>query len=156
MRLLSLTALVALSFAAPASAQDITGAIRAQAAKSGKGIASWYAARGNRPVWSGEYIGGLAQFLQSLDAHGLSPQLFQFSAWDAQWRNPSPDPAQRAAVEVGTTQLALYAIQSVAYGFVDPVTVHPKWAPISRQVTSYQFLDQALQRPGPQFASYLL
>ncbi len=156
MRLSSLLALVALTFATPVTAQDMTVAIRAQAAKSGKGIAGWYAARGNRPVWSGEYIGGLAQFIQALDAHGLSPQLFQLSAWDAQWRNPSPDPAKLAEVEVGTTQLALYAIQSVAYGFVDPATVHPKWASIPRQVTSYQFLDQALQRPASQFASYLL
>lgn len=156
MRLSSLLALVALTFATSATAQDMTGEIRAQAAKSGKGIAGWYAARGNRPVWSGEHLGGLAQFIQALDAHGLSPQLFQLSAWDAQWRNPSPDPAKRAEVEVGTTQLALYAIQSVAYGFVDPATVHPKWASIPRQVTSYQFLDQALQRPASQFASYLL
>lgn len=156
MRVILLCSLFATASLLPASGQDLSGSIRAQAAKSGKGIASWYGARGNQAVWSGEYLGALAQFIQALDGHGLSPQLFQLSAWDQQWRNPSPDPAQRAAVEVGTTQLALYAIQSLAYGFVDPVTVHPKWAAIPRQVTSYQFLDQALQQPPSQFAGFLL
>ncbi|MCB1207270.1 MAG: L,D-transpeptidase family protein [Verrucomicrobiae bacterium] len=156
MRIFLFFSLFAAATLSTAPCQDMSGAIRAQAAKSGKGIASWYGARGNQPVWSGEYLGALAQFIQALDAHGLSPQLFQLSAWDQQWRNPSPDPGQRAAVEVGTTQLALYAIQSLAYGFVDPVTVHPKWAAISRQVTSYQFLDQALQQPPSQFAGFLL
>ncbi len=136
-------------------AQD-ANSIRAQAAKSGSGIAGWYAARNNAPVWSGEYLGALSQFIQALNNHGLSAELFQLSAWDAQWRSPNPDPAARAAVEVGTTQLALYAIQSVAYGFVDPAQVHPKWSNMPRQVTSYQFLDQALQRPASQFASFLL
>ncbi len=140
----------------PLSAQDMTAAIRAHAAKSGAGIAGWYQARNNAPVWNGETLGGLAQFIQALDGHGLSPELFQPSAWDLQWRSPSPDPATRAAVEVGTTQLALYAIQSVAYGFVDPVQVHTKWASISRQVTAYQFLDQALQGHPSQFANTLL
>lgn len=156
MRLFPLLALVALFSLQPLAGQDMSGAIRAQASKSGKGISNWYSSRGNQPVWSGEYIGALAQFLQALDAHGLSPQLFQLAAWDAQWRNPSPDPTKRAEVEVGTTNLALYAIQSLAYGFVDPTSVHPKWAAIPRQVTSYQFLDQALQRPASQFAAYLL
>lgn len=139
-----------------AGAQNISAAIQAQASKAGGGINSWYKARNYAPVWSGEHLGGLAQFIQSLDAHGLSPELFQLAAWDAQWRNPSPDPTKRAEVEVGTTQLALYAIQSLAYGFVDPRQVHPKWAEIPRQVTAYQFLDQALQKPGSQFASHLI
>lgn len=137
-------------------AQNISAAIQAQASKAGGGINSWYKARNYAPVWSGEHLGGLAQFIQSLDAHGLSPELFQLAAWDAQWRNPSPDPTKRAEVEVGTTQLALYAIQSLAYGFVDPRQVHPKWAEIPRQVTAYQFLDQALQKPASQFASHLI
>lgn len=154
-RLLPLTA-VLLALATPAAAQDMGAAVRAQAAKAGKGIASWYSARGNQPVWSGDYLGGLAQFLQSLDAHGLSPELFQFRAWDAEWRNPSPDPNKRAEVEVGTTQLALYAIQSLAYGFVDPTSVHPKWATIPRQVTAYQFLDDALRQGPANFARTLL
>ncbi len=137
-------------------AQNINAAIQAQAAKAGSGINGWYKARNYAPVWSGEHLGGLAQFIQSLEAQGLSPELFQLAAWDAQWRNPSADPAKRASVEVGTTQLALYAIQSLAYGFVDPRQVHPKWAEIPRQVTAYQFLDQALQKPGSQLASHLL
>lgn len=137
-------------------AQNISGAIQAEAAKAGGGINSWYKARNYAPVWSGEHLGSLAQFIQSLDGHGLSPQLFQLSTWDAQWRNPSADPVARAKVEVGTTQLALYAIQSLAYGFVDPRQVHPKWAEIPRQVTAYQFLDQALQKPPAQFGNHLL
>jgi hypothetical protein len=137
-------------------AQNISAAIQAQASKAGGGINSWYKARNYAPVWSGEHLGGLAQFIQSLDAHGLSPELFQLSAWDAQWRSPSADPTKRAEVEVGTTQLALYAIQSLAYGFVDPRQVHPKWSEIPRQVTAYQFLDQALQKPASQFASHLV
>ncbi len=155
-RLLLLLSSTSLFLCSTAGAQDLSGAIRAQANKAGKGIANWYAARNHQPVWSGEYLGGLAQFIQSLDAHGLSPQLFRLSEWDAQWRNPSPDPTKRAEVEVGTTQLALYAIQSLAYGFVDPATVHSKWAPINRQVSSYQFLDEALRKGPAQFASTLL
>lgn len=152
-----LAAILAASFLpSAASAQDMSAAVRAQASKSGSGIASWYNARGNRPVWSGEYLGALAQFIQALDAHGLSPQLFQMQAWDAQWRSPSPDPNQRAAVEVGTTQLALYAIQSLAYGFVNPKEVHSKWSEIPRQFTAYQFLDKALQAGPAQFTSVLL
>jgi murein L,D-transpeptidase YcbB/YkuD len=151
-----LLAAAILIMCSPLSAQDISSAIASQAAKSGKGIASWYAARRNQPVWNGENLGGLAQFIQSLDAHGLSPELFQFRAWDAQWRNPSPDANKRAEVEVGTTQLALYAIQSLAYGFVDPTAVHSKWSPISRQVTAYQFLDDALRQGPSNFAGTLL
>ena len=157
-RLIFATLLCSLSLAnaRQAGAQNINDAIQAQAAKAGGGINSWYKARNYAPVWTGDYIGGLAQFIQSLDAHGLSPELFQLSAWDAQWRSPSADPIKQAEVEVGTTQLALYAIQSLAYGFVDPRQVHPKWAEIARQVTAYQFLDQALQKPGSQLSSHLL
>ncbi len=155
-RTLLLLAGAAFASATDASSQDLSGAIRAQATKVNKGIANWYAARNYQPVWSGEYIGGLAQFIQALDAHGLSPQLFRFSDWDAQWRNPSPDPNKRAEVEVGTTQLALYAIQSLAYGFVDPITVHSKWAAMPRQVSSYQFLDEALRQGPARFTATLL
>jgi murein L,D-transpeptidase YcbB/YkuD len=136
--------------------QDISAEIRAEASRVGGGVASWYQARNFAPVWNGDYLGGLAQFIQSLDAHGLSPQLFQFAEWDARWRAPSTDPTSRARVEVATTQLALYAIQSVAYGFVDATQAHPKWTPINRTVTAYQFLDQALQKPAIQFAATLL
>lgn len=139
-----------------ATAQDFSSAIRAQASKAGTGISSWYKARNYTPAWTGEHLGALAQFIQSLNDHGLAPELFQLAAWDAQWRAPSADPSLRASVEVGTTQLALYAIQSLAYGFVDPSQVHPKWSSIKRQFTAYQFLDKALQMPPSQFAATLL
>lgn len=145
------------ALAAPsASGQGMEPQVKAAAGKAGTGIANWYGARNNQPVWDGERLGSLAQFIQALDAHGLSPELFQLSTWDQQWRQPSTDPSARAAVEVGTTQLALYAIQSLAYGFVDPADVHPKWKEIPRKVSSYQFLEQALQQPPSQFASFLL
>jgi len=130
--------------------------IRSAASKSGSGISNWYKARGNAGVWDGPRLGGLAQFIQALDQHGLSPELYKFSTWDQRWRSPSTDPTERAAVEVGTTQLALYAIQSLAYGFVDPSDVHTKWKEIPRKVSSYQFLEQALQQPPSQFAAFLL
>lgn len=139
-----------------ASAQGMNSYIQVEANKAKGGIDSWYKARNYSAVWSGEYLGGLAQFIKGLDAHGLAPNLFQLDAWDAQWRAPSPDPRARAAVEVGTTQLALYAIQALAYGYVDPGSVHPKWADIPRKVTAYHFLDQALQQSPSQFATFLL
>lgn len=145
------------ALAAPLSqAQDMSGYIKGAASKAGSGISNWYKARGNAAVWDGQRLGGLAQFIQALDQHGLSPTLYNFTTWDQQWRTPSTDPNARAAVEVGTTQLALYAIQSLAYGFVDPTDVHPKWKEIPRKVSSYQFLEQALQQPPSQFASFLL
>ncbi|MEX2581266.1 MAG: L,D-transpeptidase family protein [Verrucomicrobiales bacterium] len=151
-----LVPLILAAFATGSPAQEINAHIGNAAAKAGNGIANWYQARGNNSVWDGERIGGLAEFIKSLDDHGLSPSLFQFDTWDAEWRSPSPDPSERAAVEVGTTQLALYAIQSLAYGFVDPTEVHPKWDEIPRKVSAYQFLEQALQQPPSQFASFLL
>lgn len=151
--------LLSLAFTAQTSfvsAQGMNSYIQVEAAKAKGGIDSWYKARNYAPIWSGEHLGGLAQFIRELDGHGLSPSLFQLDAWDAQWRAPSPDPKVRAAVEVGTTQLALYAIQAVAYGFVDPGTVHQKWKDIPRKLTAYHFLDQALRQPPSQFASFLL
>jgi len=137
-------------------AQGINGSIQAQAQAAGPGIASWYAARGNAPTWSGESLGSLARFVQELDTHGLNPALFGLAQWDAQWRNPSTDPATRAKVEVGTTQLALFAIQSLAYGFVDPTTVHTKWDALKRTPTAFQFLDQALAQPPSELTRFLL
>ncbi len=139
-----------------ASAQGMESYIKAQASKAGGGLPTWYQARGNQAMWTGERLMGLAQFIRELDKHGLSPRLFQLDAWDAQWRAPSTDPTARASVDVGTTQLALYAIQSLAYGFVDASDVHPKWKAIKRDISSYHFLDQALQQPPNQFASFLL
>lgn len=139
-----------------AAAQDMTAFVAAEAKKAGGGIPGWYAARGNAPVWTGERLGGLVQFIRELDAHGLSPRIFNLDAWDAKWRAPSPNPADRAAVEVGTTQLALYAIQSVAYGLVDPTKVHAKWKEIPRSISSFHFLDQALLQPPGAFSQFLL
>ena len=138
------------------SGQGMNQFIEAEAQKSGGGINSWYQARGYNGVWTGERLGALAQFIRSLDVPGLSPILFQLDDWDAQWRAPAADPSQRAKVEVGTTQLALYAIQSLAYGHVDATTVHKKWAETPRKLTSYHFLDQALQKHPTQMAAFLL
>tara|TARA_R110000850_G_scaffold19988_27_gene59877 strand:- start:41 stop:1639 length:1599 start_codon:yes stop_codon:yes gene_type:complete len=137
-------------------AQGMTDYVKAEASKAGSSISKWYGARNYQPVWTGEHLMGLAQLLRELDNHGLSPRLFQLEAWDAQWRAPSNDPAARAKVEVGTTQLALYAIQSLAYGHVDARSVHPKWGELTRKISSYHFLDQALQQPPSQFSGFIL
>lgn len=136
--------------------QRLAQFIKPEAQKVGGGVSDWYAARNFEGVWTGERLAALAEFIRSLDAHGLSPRLFQLDEWDRQWRAPSADPSARAAVEVGTTRLALYAIQAVAYGFVDPTTVHPKWDEITRKVTAYHFLDQALAQPASQMSEFLL
>lgn len=137
-------------------AQGLNQFIQQEAQRGGGGIEAWYEARNFGGVWTGDRLASLAEFIRALDAHGLSPELFQLDAWDAQWRAPGVDAQGRAAVEVGTTQLALYAIQALAYGFVDPTTVHPKWDEIPRKVTAYQFLDQALAQPPSQLSSFLL
>lgn len=119
-------------------------------------LSSYYKARNYNPVWGPAHLSSLATFLRSLDKHGLSPNLFQLNVWEPHWINPSPDPRIQASVEVSTTHLALYAIQALAYGFVDPTEVHPKWKPIKRSVTASQFLDAAFQQPVSQFTPYLL
>lgn len=149
-------ALAISAFVFTPSSEAIQSQIQAQAQRAGGGIDAWYRARGFQPVWDGERLGGLAEFIRSLDSHGLHPSLFQLDQWDAQWRNPSSDPNARASVDVGTTQLALYAIQAVAYGFVDPGSVHSKWREIPRKLSAYHFLDQALQQPPARFSSFLL
>lgn len=155
-RLLVLLLLVLFGGIATAKSQGLAPFVKAEAQKAGGGVSNWYAARNFEGVWTGERLAALAQFIRSLDAHGLSPNLFQLEDWDRQWRAPSSDPGSRAAVEVGTTRLALYAIQAVAYGFTDPTTVHPKWDEIDRKVTAYHFLDQALTQPPSQMAGFLL
>lgn len=157
LKFLSVLLILLISFSAQqVFSQGIEQQIRAKANQAGGGIAAWYQARNFAPAWDGQRLGGLAALIQELNAHGLAPELFRLAEWDQQWRSPSPDPAERAAVEVGTTQLALYAIQSLAYGFVDPTSVHTKWSDIPRTVTAYQFLDGALQVSPQQFASFLL
>ena len=142
--------------ALPARSQDLAGAIRAEASRRGGELAAWYQARNHAPIWSGERLAGLAQFIRELNAHGLAPELFSFSQWDASWRNPDPNPAVRASIEVGTTHLALFAIQSAAYGFVDPSTVHPKWSEVPRKVSAYDFLNEALRQDPRQLGSFLI
>ena len=139
-----------------ASAQGMEQFIKSKASAADSSLSRWYGARNYQPIWTGERLVGLAQFLQELDRHGLSPNLFNFSDWDARWRQPSTDPADRAATDVGTTQLALYAIQALAYGVTDPKDMHPKWKPFNRTVSAYAFLDEALKRPPAQFAAVLL
>ena len=143
-------------FGARLSHGQLAQAIRAQVTKEGGPIAAWYKARSYVPVWSGERLGGLAEFIQGLDAHGLSPELFQFRKWDQYWRNPDQSPATRASIDVGTTHLALFAIQALAYGFVDPASVHPKWKELKRQVSAYDFLNSALKEAPPRLGQFLL
>lgn len=144
-----------LVFAWTSSEAQINNEIRKHAAKN-KLLDDYYSARNYNPVWGPGHLTGLASFLRSLENHGLSPNLFQLNVWEPYWINPSPDPKVQASVEVSTTHLALYAIQALAYGFVDPTDVHPKWKPIKRAVTASQFLDAAFQQPVGQFAPYLL
>ncbi len=155
-RTLILLAVLLFSISASKSHAQIDAAIRSEVSKQGGAIASWYKQRGYQPVWSGDRLGGLAQFIQGLNAHGLHPELFQFSKWDQTWRNSDQSPAVRAQIDVGTTHLALFAIQSAAYGFVDPTKVHTKWREVKRTVTSYDFLNDALKQPGNRLGDALL
>ncbi len=153
--LLVIAALVA-SCAGFSHAQ-VDQAIRAQVTKEGGAIAAWYKSRGYVPVWSGERLGGLAEFIQGMDAHGLKPELFQFQKWDSYWRNPDQSPDTRASVDIGTTKLALFTIQSLAYGFVNPADVHPKWKELTRKPSAYDFLNAAINEESPdRLGKYLL
>ena len=129
--------------------------IRQLTAKN-KLLANFYGARNFQPAWGPDHLRGLVTFLQGLDSHGLdSNALFNFAQWQPHLLNPAGvvDPQ----LDVNATHLALFAIQSLAYGYVDPTQVHPKWRPINRAVTAPQFLDQALQQPtGQQMARFLL
>lgn len=134
---------------------QINGEIKKEATKNPL-LNSFYSGRNYNPVWNPANLHSLAQFIESLDSHGLSPRLFQLDVWKPLWRDLNPDPVARAKIEVGTTHLALYAIQALAYGFVDPTEVHPKWKPIERKVTASQFLDAAFREPPSQLSDYLL
>ena len=157
---LTLLALVAsiLSVVAikPAAAQgDLKAAIKTRLSSEGGPLADWYKKRNYEPVWDGNQIQALAEFLRKLDAHGLRPELFRLAEWETTWLNPPRDSAGRADVEIGSSHLALFAIQSLAYGFVDPTTVHPKWKAIPRGVSAYRFLEEALKQSPRRFAPYL-
>ncbi len=150
-------ATIAVSFSPSVSSaqEDLRAAIRAKLGKQTGPLAAWYKKRDYSPVWDGGTIQGLADFIRNLDRHGLRGDLFRLAEWETTWRNPPRDAAGRADVEVGTTHLALFAIQSLAYGFVDPVSVHPKWEAIPRGVSSYRFLEEGLKQPQRQFAAFM-
>ena len=65
--------------------QGLAQFIKPEAQKVGGGVSDWYAARNFEGVWTGERLAALAEFIRSLDAHGLSPRLFQLDEWDRQW-----------------------------------------------------------------------
>ncbi|NNE93099.1 MAG: L,D-transpeptidase family protein [Verrucomicrobiales bacterium] len=130
-------------------------AIEAELSGDSGPLADWYKARNYKPVWDGDSLQGLAEFLRSLDRHGLRADLFRLPEWEATWRNPPREPKGKAAVDISTTHLALFAIQSLAYGFANPEDVHPKWKPIPRAVSTYRFLDEGLKQPGHRFATYM-
>ncbi len=139
-----------------ASAQDFVNLVRASANNAGGSVRDFYAQRDFVPAWSGDRIGALADFIRELNNHGLHPEIFQFSAWDQQWRNLSADPQTRAQVEVGTTQLALFVVQSAAYGLVPPAAQHKKWKEIPRRVGALGYLQAAMQQPPNRMTRYLL
>ncbi len=138
------------------SAQDFVGLVRVAANNAGGSVRDFYAQRDFVPAWSGDRIGALADFIRELNNHGLHPEIFQFSAWDQQWRNLSADPQTRAQVEVGTTQLALFVVQSAAYGLVDPSSSHGKWKEIPRRVGALGYLQAAMKQSPNRMARYLL
>lgn len=138
-----------------AQRSDLAKAIQAEVSGKKGPLAEIYQERDYRPVWDGNLIQGFSEFLRNLDAHGLGPELFRLAEWEATWRNPPRDAKGKAAVDVGTTHLALFAIQSLAYGFVDPSEVHPKWKPIPRGVTAKRFLEEGLKQSPRSFAPYM-
>lgn len=129
--------------------------IRAQLAKENSSVTKWYARHGHEPVWDAAHLRGLATFLQGLDRHGLQPGLFGLDRWIAAWNAPAASSAEAARTDIATTHLALYAIQALAYGFVDPGTVHPKWEPIARSVSPQDLLGEALRQGPGNFAAWL-
>lgn len=135
---------------------QVQQAIQAEVAKKGGTIAQWYKNRGYAPVWDAERLAGLAELLKGMDAHGLRSELFNFQQWDQYWRNPDQNPGTRASIDVGTTHLAIFAIQSLAYGFVNPTDVHPKWKDVKRTIPAYGFLDAALKEPPSRLGQFLL
>ncbi|MCB1230467.1 MAG: L,D-transpeptidase family protein [Verrucomicrobiae bacterium] len=148
-----------------ASAQDaraqvrppaaVAAAIKAQVANEPAAIRGWYAERNYQPAWDGVMLSALAKFIANLDRHGLRPELFNLSRWQQTWQGLPPTDADAAKLDIGTTHLALYAIQSLAYGFIDPASVHEKWKPISRTVSPVALLDEALRQGPGEFARWL-
>lgn len=136
-------------------AEGLVEAVRAQLARERGPVEDWYARREYRPAWDAGTLGALAQFLAALDRHGLRGDLFHLDRWLPVWQGLPPADAEAARVEIATTHLALFAIQSLAYGFVDPSTVHPKWEAIPQPVAPASLLDQALAQGPASFAAWL-
>ncbi|MEO0415986.1 MAG: L,D-transpeptidase family protein, partial [Verrucomicrobiota bacterium] len=109
-----------------------------------------------QPVWSGTRLGELAQFMQELKYHGLDPRIFNYDAWNQAWMSPPPDATGRAELDVGTTELALFIIDSLAYGYVTPTDVHEQWRPVSRKISSVEWLTDAMRQQPTSMRHFLL
>ncbi len=151
--------------AAPAPAQQeaparprsagVASAIQTRLNAEKSPLRDWYAARRHEPAWDGVSLAALARFIANLDRHGLRPELFHLSRWQQTWQGIPPTDADAAEVDIATTHLALYAIQSLAYGYVDPASVHEKWDAIPRSVSPSALLDEALKQGPGDFARWL-
>lgn len=130
-------------------------AIRAQLSSDKGVVGAWYAKREHAPAWEGETLAALEDFIAGLDRHGLRGELFHLDRWRQSWARPPASAQDRAKLDIGTTQLALFAIQSLAYGFVDPTSVHAKWEPIPRTVTPVSLLEKAFAQGSREFARWL-
>ncbi len=144
-----------LSFSVSQSQAQVNVEIRNRVA-SDTLLKGFYEGRNYNPVWNAANLQGLSAFIRSLDGHGLGPHLFSLNEWEPIWQYLPPDPGAQADIDTKTTHLALYAIQSLAYGFVDPATVHPKWKDVPREIAASDFLNAALQQPPHTFANFLL
>lgn len=156
--LLLITAVTAPSLAQESPARSRSAGVAAIQARLGaekSAVRDWYAARRYEPVWDGVSLAALARFIANLDHHGLRPELFNLARWQQTWQSLPPTDADAADVEIATTHLALYAIQCLAYGYVDPTTVHEKWDAISRSVSPAALLDEALRQGPGDFARWL-
>ncbi len=134
---------------------EVTAQIKTQLAGEPEAIRNWYAGRNHAPAWDGVSLSALAKFIANLDRHGLNPELFNLSRWQQTWQGLPPTAAEEAKLDIATTHLALYTIQSLAYGFVDPASVHEKWKPIPRTVSPVALLDEALKQGPGEFARWL-
>lgn len=114
-------------------------------------LQQFYQKRNYQPVWDAARLQGLASFINSLDRHGLDPELFNFASWQTYWAG-----GYSAQMDVETTHLANFAIQALAYGFVAPNKVHPKWKEVPRSIPASDFLSAALNQPPHTFSNFLL
>lgn len=134
---------------------EVAASIKSQLAGQSGAMRDWYAGRNFEPAWDGAMLSALSSFIANLDRHGLNPELFSLSRWQQTWRGTPPSAAAEAKRDIATTHLALFAVQSLAYGFVDPVSVHQKWKPVSRSVSSVALLDEAVKKGPNEFTRWL-